>query len=137
MSPSTPAGAAPSLQPPAGRILLVDDNVDATRIMRLMLEIDGHAVRVVNDSSAALAAAREFAPDIVLLDIGMPGLDGYGVARQLRAEGGTAQPLLVAITGHGQADDARRSREAGFDRHLTKPVERKLLQELIAQRLAR
>ena len=132
MSPSAPAGA-----PSAGRILLVDDNVDATRIMRLMLEIDGHQVRVVNDSTAALAAAREFVPDIALIDIGMPGLDGYGVARLLRAEAGLPQPLLVAITGYDKPDDARRSREAGFDRHLTKPVERKLLQELIAQRLAR
>jgi len=130
MSPSLPAGAAKA------RILLVDDNVDATRIMRILLELDGHEVQVLNQGAAALAAVRAFRPDIVLLDIGMPDMDGYAVARQLRAEAGEALPLLVAITGFGREDDARRSREAGFDRHVTKPVEREVLQKLIAQRLA-
>jgi CheY-like chemotaxis protein len=125
-------------RPSPARILVVDDNVDATRILRIMLEIDGHQVEVLNESAGALAAVRAFEPDIVLLDIGMPGMDGYAVARQLRADGeGKAMPMLVAITGFGREDDARRSLEAGFDRHLTKPVDREALQALIAQRLAR
>lgn len=121
-----------------GRILVVDDNVDATRIMRIMLELDGHTVRVLNESGGALTAVKEFKPQIVLLDIGMPGLDGYAVARQLRADAAAEPaPLLVAITGFGREDDARRSLDAGFDRHLTKPVEREVLQSLIAERLGR
>jgi two-component system CheB/CheR fusion protein len=121
-----------------GRILVVDDNVDATRIMRIMLELDGHDVRVLNDGAGALAAVQAFRPQVVLLDIGMPGMDGYAVARQLRANGGGgAAPLLIAITGFGREDDARRSLEAGFDRHLTKPVERDALQAVIADWLAR
>ena len=131
MSPSLPAGAA------RARILLVDDNVDATRIMRIMLELDGHEVQVLNEGAGAVAAVRALHPDLVLLDIGMPGMDGYEVARQLRADGGPATPMLVAVTGFGLAGDTRRSLEAGFDHHLTKPVEREALQALIAQRLAR
>jgi len=136
---AAPAPAPPkatAARPPKGRILVVDDNVDATRIMRILLELDGHAVQVLNHGAGALAAVREFRPDIVLLDIGMPGMDGYAVARQLREDGGEALPLLVAVTGFGREDDARRSLEAGFDRHVTKPVEREVLQGLIAQRLA-
>ena len=132
MSPSLPAGAAPR-----ARILLVDDNVDATSIMRIMLELDGHEVRVLNEGAGAVAAVRAFRPDLVLLDIGMPGMDGYEVARQLRADGGEATPMLVAVTGFGRAGDAHRSREAGFDHHLAKPVDREALQALIARRLAR
>lgn len=122
---------------PKGRILVIDDNVDATRILRIMLELDGHQVQVLNDGSGARDAVRAFRPDVVLLDIGMPGMDGYAVARQLRDDAGDATPLLVAITGFAHADDERRSREAGFDRHLVKPAEREVLQALIAERLAR
>lgn len=133
----TVAAADAPGQPARGRILVVDDNVDATRIMRIMLELDGHEVQVLNHGAGALEVVRGFRPDLVLLDIGMPGMDGYAVARQLRAEAGAAQPLLVAITGFGREDDARRSLEAGFDHHVTKPVERATLQGLIADRLAR
>ena len=122
---------------PKGRILVIDDNVDATRILRIMLELDGHEVQVLNDGSGARDVVRAFRPDVVLLDIGMPGMDGYAVARQLRDDAGDAAPLLVAITGFAQADDERRSREAGFDRHLVKPADREALQKLIAERLAR
>jgi CheY-like chemotaxis protein len=132
MSPSLPAGDAAG-----ARILLVDDNVDATSIMRIMLELDGHQVQVLNDGAAAAAAVRAFRPDLVLLDIGMPGMDGYEVARELRAQGGAHTPMLVAVTGFGRAGDAQRSREAGFDHHLAKPVNREALQALIARRPAR
>jgi len=120
-----------------GRILVIDDNVDATRILRIMLELDGHSVRALNDGSAALDTIRAFDPQVVLLDIGMPGMDGYEVARRLRAEAGGAEPLLIAITGHGRDEDVRRSLAAGFDKHVVKPVERGLLQQLIAERLNR
>ena len=105
------------------RILVVDDNVDAAEMLAAMLELSGHETHVAHDGPEALAAARELTPDVIFLDIGLPGMDGYAVARQLRADPAFGGPRLVALTGWGSNDDKRRATEAGFDTHLTKPVD--------------
>jgi CheY-like chemotaxis protein len=101
----------------------VDDNQDAARSLATLLEIDGHEVRVAFDGPGAVEAAQAFVPDVVFLDIGLPGMSGYEVCRRLRQEPALAHVVLVAQTGWGQEEDRRRSREAGFDRHLVKPVD--------------
>lgn len=113
------------------RILIVDDRLDAARSLARLLEFDGHATQVVADGPAALGATAAWNPNVVLLDIGLPGIDGYEVARRLR-ERHDQRPLLVAMTGHGRPDDVRRAREAGFDHHLLKPVRLDELQRLLA-----
>jgi PAS domain S-box-containing protein len=105
------------------RILVVDDNIDAARSLEMLLRSLGHETRVVHDGADALRAVPEYRPHIVLLDIGMPGLDGYEVARRLRAMDGGEALRIVAVTGWGQEADREKSREAGFDLHLVKPVE--------------
>ncbi len=131
-----PAAAAPQAgEPPAAaarRILVVDDNRDAADSLGLLLRFLGHEVRVAHDGPAALEAARAWRPAVVLLDIGMPGMDGYAVARALRALPELEGVVLIALTGWGQEEDRRRSRAAGFDHHLIKPVDLEALQALLA-----
>jgi signal transduction histidine kinase len=103
-------------------ILVVDDNVDAADSLSILLEISGHKVRTAFDGPGALAECRIRQPDVVLLDIGLPGMDGYEVARRLKRIPAMSDSLLIAITGYGQADDIARSKNAGFDHHLIKPV---------------
>jgi signal transduction histidine kinase/CheY-like chemotaxis protein len=117
---AAPAAAAPPLT--VRRVLVVDDNVDAASMLNLLLKSLGHQTSVAHDGYAALAMAAEFRPDVVLLDIGMPGLDGYEVARRLRAMQGERALKIVAITGWGQQSDKQKTQEAGFDLHLVKPV---------------
>jgi PAS domain S-box-containing protein len=105
------------------RILIVDDNVDAADSLALLLQLDGHETHAVYTSSEALQAAPTFKPDVMLLDIGLPEMDGYEVARQLRLLPGLEQLRLIALTGYGQAEDQARAKAAGFDDHLMKPVE--------------
>jgi CheY-like chemotaxis protein len=105
------------------RVLVVDDNVDSAEMISALLEMHGHEVSVAHDADGALAAVREFSPDAALLDIGLPGITGYDLARQLRTDRRTRQMQLIALTGWGQENDRARAREAGFDVHLTKPVE--------------
>jgi two-component system CheB/CheR fusion protein len=105
------------------RILVVDDNRDAVEALAMMLKLGGNDVEIAYDGVAALARAQSFAPDAVVLDIGLPGMDGYEVARSLRARPETAGALIVAVTGYGQKEDRERSRAAGFDHHLVKPIE--------------
>ena len=112
--------SAPARCPPAD-VLLIEDNDDARQSLRALLEHEGHRVAETVDGTSGLNRDETMRPDIVLIDIGLPGLDGYEVARRIRARRGT-DPILVAITGYGQFDDQRRSLEAGFDAHLTKPV---------------
>ena len=107
----------------ARRVLVVDDNVDAAAMLDMLLRSLGHETRVAHDGIAALRVAGEFRPDIVLLDIGMPGLDGYEVARRLRSLAKDRRLRIVAVTGWGQEADRLLSREAGFDLHLVKPVD--------------
>ena len=125
-----PVGAEGS--PPRRRILVVDDNVDAaTSLARLLSRLMGQEVRVAHDGPAALEVAGAFRPELVLLDIGMPGMDGHEVARRLRGRPEFERTMLVALTGWGQEADRRRSREAGFDHHLVKPVDPGALRELL------
>jgi CheY-like chemotaxis protein len=115
------------------RILVVDDNVDAAESLALLLRLDGHSVRTAYTASAALEQASSLQSDVVLLDIGLPEMDGYQVARRIRAAGSRAR--LVALTGYGQAEDIKRGRAAGFDAHLLKPVDLPALNEiLVSQR---
>ncbi len=117
----------------AVRVLLVDDNVDAAESLAMLLRLWGHEVAVAHDGPAALRAAAAQRPQVALLDIGLPGMDGYELARRLRSQTGLGPVVLVALTGWGQDEDRRRSHEAGFDHHLTKPVELAALQELLTQ----
>lgn len=136
---SAPAPAAPPTPPaPAAgsgiaprRVLVVDDNVDAAEGLRMLLTLLGMEVRAAHDGASGLAAAAEFMPDLVLLDIGMPDMDGYELARRLRAAHGAQCPALAAVSGWGQPEDRQRSRDAGIDAHLVKPVGLEQLQELL------
>jgi signal transduction histidine kinase/ActR/RegA family two-component response regulator len=121
------------LPPSAKRVLVVDDNLDAAESLALVLRMDRHQVATAHDGPAALETARAFRPEVVLLDIGLPRLDGYAVARRLRQEPGLEGVLLVALTGYGQEEDKRKARDAGFDRHFVKPVGPEELQGLLAE----
>ncbi|RSZ60769.1 response regulator [Massilia atriviolacea] len=144
--PGAPAAApARADAPDAGaeaalRVMVVDDNVDAAATLAELLGLIGHEAAVANDGAAALAMAARLRPQVMLLDIGMPGMDGYQLARALRQDGRHAGVLLVALTGWGSGEDRARSRAAGFDLHLTKPVDLAAVSGLMAehaQRLAR
>jgi signal transduction histidine kinase/CheY-like chemotaxis protein len=113
------------------RILIVDDNVDAADSIAMLLSMEGHQTRTVNTARAALLAAPEFRPEVVLLDIGLPEMDGYEVARRLRTQNGSQRMRLVAVTGYGQPADRRRAQAAGFDEHMVKPVEPATLQAFV------
>jgi signal transduction histidine kinase/CheY-like chemotaxis protein len=123
------AAAAPS----ARKILVVEDNPDAAATMRDFLELSGHEVELAASGADGVAAARQFHPEVVLCDLGLPGMSGYEVAAELRRDPATRSAKLIAVTGYGREEDRRRSKEAGFDLHLTKPVDpaqlRALLQE--------
>ncbi len=121
-APAPPAAQGASPLPPR-RVLVVDDNADAAMTLDMLLRSLGHETHVVHDGHAAFEAVGQFRPDIVLLDIGMPGLDGYEVARRLRALQQERPLRIVAVTGWGTEDDRRKSQEAGFDLHLVKPVD--------------
>jgi PAS domain S-box-containing protein len=114
------------------RVLIVDDNRDSAESLGALLRLLGNEVRLAHDGRSAVEAVRAYKPAAVLLDIGMPGMDGYEVARTLRGEPDLQEVLLVALTGWGQEDDRRRSREAGFDHHLVKPVDMIALNALLA-----
>ena len=122
---------APHTHRAGRRVLIADDNEDAADSLGMLLELAGHQVRIAHGGLAALKIAAEFRPDAVLLDIGMPDLNGYDTARALRAAPGGADLELIALTGWGHADDKLRAAEAGFDRHLTKPVDPDELEELL------
>jgi CheY-like chemotaxis protein len=130
--PATQATAAAST---SKRILIVDDNVDSAITLGHLLRSLGHVTEMVHDGAAALSIAADFRPDIVLLDIGLPGgLDGYEVARRLRAGQRGRSFRIIAITGWGQEADRQRAKEAGFDVHLVKPVDPSLLEHAIGER---
>ena len=132
--PSPDARPARAAEPPSSgrRVLVVDDNQDSSETLALLLRLQGHEVEVANDGPAALAKAAAFRPMLILLDIGMPGMDGYEVARRLRQTPGLENTVLTAVTGWGQEEDRRRTAEAGFDHHLVKPVEPQTLGKLVA-----
>jgi CheY-like chemotaxis protein len=125
------ADARPAVNAPR-RVLVVDDNRDAGESLEMLLRVLGVESRVVHDGESALAALRAFRPEMVLLDLGMPGMDGYEVARRIRERPEDGEPVVIALTGWGQPEDRRRTREAGFDHHLVKPVGLGVLQSLLA-----
>jgi signal transduction histidine kinase len=120
---ASPQGEAPGGPGSSHRILLVDDNIDGAASLAMLLRELGHEVMVANDGAAALEVVGTFGPEVVLLDIGLPGMDGYEVARRMRRQPALQGLLLVALTGYGQDEDRRRSREAGFNLHLVKPLD--------------
>ena len=117
---------------PTFRILVVDDNPDSALSMAMMLSMMGHETRTAHDGEAAVATAEAFRPQVVLLDIGLPKLNGYEVAQRIRKEEWGASMFLVAITGWGQDEDRRRSEDVGMNLHLVKPVEPSALDRLLA-----
>ncbi|MEO5695886.1 MAG: PAS domain-containing protein, partial [Burkholderiaceae bacterium] len=126
-----PAPLLPTPVRKSKRIMVVDDNVDAAATLAILLEMDGHAVSVEHTAQGALDAALRDRPEVILLDIGLPGMDGHSVARQLRADPATAGALLVALTGYSQPEDREESRAAGIDHHFDKPADLERLLEVI------
>jgi two-component system CheB/CheR fusion protein len=134
---------APAHLAPRGgplRILVVDDNEDSAQSMSALLKLQGHEVALADAGRVALAAAQDTRPDVILLDIGMPDMNGYEVARQLRSQTSFSDTLLVAVTGYGRPSDVQQTQAAGFDHHLVKPIDYDKLESLLdatARRLAR
>ncbi len=129
-----PVATVPSRPPlPIGhhRVLVVEDNVYAAKSFATLLRLDGHEVQIANDGLAGVETARTFHPSVLLLDIGLPGIDGYEVARRLRASPDFAHVQIIAMTGYGQLEDRRRSREVGIDHHLVKPVKIDVVRSLL------
>lgn len=126
-------GALPAAERPL-RILVVEDNHDAAESLRILLQLLGHEATVATTGPEGVRLARDAQADVVICDIGLPGLDGYGVARALRHDPATAKALLIALTGYGQDEDRERSRRSGFDHHLVKPVHPLEIQKLLVER---
>ena len=125
--PVTPAGA-----PRRFKILVVDDNHDSALSMAMMLQIMGHDTRTAHDGESAVSTAETFLPEVVLLDIGLPKLNGYEVAQRIREETWGQSMYLIAVTGWGQDEDRQRSTEVGLNLHMVKPVEPAALEKLLA-----
>jgi signal transduction histidine kinase/FixJ family two-component response regulator len=115
------------------RVLVVDDNIDSAETLAMVLRQCGHDVKTAHDGPSTLDVAVAYRPDVVLLDIGLPGMDGYEVARRLKQQPGMESLCIAAVTGYGQPDDRRRAREAGFQHHFIKPVDLQMLQDVLAQ----
>jgi CheY-like chemotaxis protein len=111
--------------------MVVDDNLDSAETMAELVKLSGHDVRTAHDGPSALECAREFHPQVILLDVGLPGMDGYELARRLRADG-LAGELMVSVTGYGEDEDRRQAEEAGFHHHLIKPVSPDVLLRLVS-----
>ena len=147
---SVEALVAPDIEPPVGpsqapsqsgrpgqcRILVADDNVDSATSLAMFLEMLGNDVRTANDGMEAVDVAAQFKPDVILLDIGMPKLNGYNACRSIRQQPWAAKAFIIALTGWGQDEDRRRSLEAGFNHHLVKPMDPAVLEELLAEQQA-
>jgi two-component system CheB/CheR fusion protein len=124
---------APALATARGgkRVLVVEDNADSAEMLRMVLALHGHEIAVAQDGPSALEAARRFQPRVIVCDIGLPHMNGYEVARHVRALPEIAQPTLIALSGYGQDEDRRRASDAGFEYHLVKPVEPQALFALL------
>jgi len=103
------------------RVLIIEDNIDSAQTLAVVLELEGHEVRMARDGNTGLSMARQVKPDVVFCDIGLPGLDGYEVARALRADESLHSTRLIAVSGYAQPEDKERAKEAGFDGYLAKP----------------
>lgn len=134
-APDVPV-AGPQGTSAALRLLLVDDNVEAATLLAMVLESDGFDVRVAHEAQRALEIAKDFEPAVILLDLGLPGMDGFQLAREMRKQAVTANALLVAVTGYGQATDRQRSQEAGFDHHFVKPVSTDEISRVVTNRFS-
>jgi CheY-like chemotaxis protein len=144
-----PLPAQPTLPPPAPapasipapgnrpRVLVVDDNRDAAESLATLFELENYEVDLAYDGYAAVAAAGKHTPDLVIMDLGMPGMDGYEAARLIRQHPGAERIMMVALTGWGQGEARRRTLDAGFDCHLTKPVDFNELLRLASERMAK
>ena len=128
------AGQDNSIRP--CRMLVVDDNRDGADLMAVLLRLQGHEVEVAHDGYRALEIAARFEPEVVLLDIGLPGMNGYDVAKQLRQMKLARAQCLIAMTGYGSEEDRQRTEEAGFDHHIVKPIEPAELNKLLARSIA-
>lgn len=126
-------GATPQSPVHRFKILVVDDNHDSALSMAMMLSIMGHDTRTAHDGESAVATAETFLPDVVLLDIGLPKLNGYEVAQRIREKSWGASMYLIAVTGWGQDEDRQRSSEVGLNLHMVKPVEPAALEKLLAE----
>ncbi|WP_222615444.1 response regulator [Persicimonas caeni] len=115
------------------RVLVVDDNVDIADALAALLDLQGCQVRVAHHGEAGLEEALDFEPEVIFLDIGLPGMDGYEVARQLRSHSLGDHTTLVALTGYGQASDRQKAVEAGFDHHLVKPARLDQIRQILDQ----
>jgi CheY-like chemotaxis protein len=115
----------------AKRVMLVDDNVDAAESLAQLLALSGHDARTAGDGTQALRLAREFHPDVVFCDLGLPGMNGYEVAKELRSLPFGREMVLAALTGYGQPSDRERSAQAGFDAHLVKPVDPSVIESFL------
>jgi CheY-like chemotaxis protein len=133
--PPRVGGSAASSAADRQRILVVEDNADGREMLRMMLALQGHDVDEAGDGESAIRKALELRPCVAIIDIGLPGIDGYEVAARMRAaDAGLADMQLIALTGYGTEQDRRRAEEAGFDAHLTKPVVPEKLAHLLARR---
>jgi CheY-like chemotaxis protein len=130
------AAAAPVLPAGGCSVLLIEDNQDACETLALLLSVEGHTVATAHDGEAGLAAALAGSFDVIICDIGLPGLDGYEVLRRLRAAPAGARPYAIALSGYGQVEDRQRGIDAGFDQYLVKPVQPDALLASMAQRLS-
>jgi CheY-like chemotaxis protein len=117
---------------PLSRVLVVDDNRDTADSTALLLRMIGHEVQVAYDGREAIATARRQAPEFILLDLGLPGMDGYQVATSLKQDVSGSDAIIIVISGYGTLEDRQRSREAGIDHHLLKPVDPRVLLELLS-----
>jgi two-component system CheB/CheR fusion protein len=136
IAPAQAVGAAaPRAQEPAGgrRVLLIEDNADTCESLSIALGLIGHRVRTACDGRTGIAAAHEHRPDVVLCDIGLPDIDGYEVARTLRGDEALRSTRLIALSGYARPEDKKRSKEAGFDAHVSKPPELDELAEMLAK----
>lgn len=130
LSATTQAPLAPAV---GRRVLVVDDNVDAAETMAMLLDLSGYETRTAFSGREALQIACAYRPELVFLDIGMPGMNGFKVAQRRRADAATASALLVALTGWGTGEDLRKTKEAGFDAHLIKPAEPHNVEEILTR----
>jgi CheY-like chemotaxis protein len=117
------------------RLLVVDDNQDSATSLAMLLRLQGHEVRIANDGPRAIEHTAELRPDMVLLDLGMPGMDGYETAKRIRQLPDATQIKIVALTGWGQEEDRRRTASAGFDHHLVKPIDLQSIEALLPPRI--
>jgi two-component system, OmpR family, response regulator len=115
------------------RVLVTDDDVDGAETLAIVLRMAGHDVRIAHDGPTTVKMAADFRPDVVFLDVGMPGMDGFETVRQLRQNVGLATAVMVALTGYGREEDRQRAKDAGFDHFLVKPTPPKVLTDIVAQ----